>query len=255
MIKIAQTILENIKKNKIQLPLIKEFQGRNRFLSNFWREPLHQEKQEDKKKQVIATYYIEGYWWDCTERYYQARKFFNSQEVKQEIINASRIGQTKSIAHKNKKLMRPIFQDPTTIDRAKLMIMGFAINAKFNCLPLKIQLLLTLNAPLQEGNRWNDTFFGVNLTTRQGENHLGKIIMEKREKLLNDPANNIIHCPRCNELLFDERNYISKLSFPKNPLRIMNKERERITSQMRKHLYKCYTNEEVFGFKLKEIIK
>lgn len=36
---------------------------------------------------------------------------------------------------------------------------------------------------IQEGNYWGDTFWGVDLKKREGENNLGKLVMEIREKL------------------------------------------------------------------------
>ncbi len=39
------------------------------------------------------------------------------------------------------------------------------------------------NSLLQEGNRWGDTFWGVDLRTGKGENKLGKILMRVRKEL------------------------------------------------------------------------
>jgi hypothetical protein len=36
---------------------------------------------------------------------------------------------------------------------------------------------------LVEGNRWGDQFWGVDLRTGLGENHLGKILMKVRDEL------------------------------------------------------------------------
>ena len=37
---------------------------------------------------------------------------------------------------------------------------------------------------LQEGNNWGDAFWGVHLKSEEGENNLGKLIMEIRAQLL-----------------------------------------------------------------------
>lgn len=44
-------------------------------------------------------------------------------------------------------------------------------------------LLDTGDAILEEGNHWNDTFWGVRLKNGQGQNHLGKILMQVRMEL------------------------------------------------------------------------
>ena len=46
---------------------------------------------------------------------------------------------------------------------------------------LSIKLLATGGATLVEGNHWGDTFWGV--CDGQGSNHLGKLLMERREIL------------------------------------------------------------------------
>ena len=68
-------------------------------------------------------------------------------------------------------------------DNIKLDVMAEVIDLKFSEEPFKTLLLKTGDTHIQEGNTWNDTFWGVNLDTGEGENNLGKIIMEKRNKL------------------------------------------------------------------------
>ena len=36
---------------------------------------------------------------------------------------------------------------------------------------------------LEEGNRWHDTFWGIDQNTGKGENHLGKILMKVRDEI------------------------------------------------------------------------
>ena len=57
------------------------------------------------------------------------------------------------------------------------------LEQKFNIEPYKTKLIETGNKYIQEGNRWNDKFWGVCLKTNQGENNLGKLIMNIRAKL------------------------------------------------------------------------
>ena len=50
---------------------------------------------------------------------------------------------------------------------------------------LKALLLATGDANLEEGNTWNDTFWGVDLANGCGQNNLGKILMKIRGELSN----------------------------------------------------------------------
>lgn len=66
-------------------------------------------------------------------------------------------------------------------DNVKLQIMEELLVQKFNQEPFKTNLINTGNEFIQEGNTWNDVFWGVNLKTGFGENNLGKLIMKIRE--------------------------------------------------------------------------
>lgn len=68
-------------------------------------------------------------------------------------------------------------------DIVKIPIMSKLVSLKFQNLILKQQLLDTGDQILQEGNYWQDTFWGVNLETGVGNNHLGKILMNLRETI------------------------------------------------------------------------
>jgi len=69
-------------------------------------------------------------------------------------------------------------------ERVKDDIMEEVVRAKFTQNPALLQKLLnTGDAQLIEGNRWRDSYWGVDLTTGQGENHLGQILMKLRAEL------------------------------------------------------------------------
>lgn len=65
----------------------------------------------------------------------------------------------------------------------KLGVMLGLCRAKFSKEPYRTMLLETGQEHIQEGNTWHDTFWGVDLATGEGHNHLGKIIMIVRGEL------------------------------------------------------------------------
>jgi ribA/ribD-fused uncharacterized protein len=68
-------------------------------------------------------------------------------------------------------------------DTIKLDVMRNCLEIKFNQEPLRSWLIETGNSYLQEGNTWGDCFWGVDLDTGEGENHLGILIMDIRSKM------------------------------------------------------------------------
>ena len=69
-------------------------------------------------------------------------------------------------------------------EEVKLGIMEEIVRVKFTQNhALRQQLLDTGDRELREGNNWHDTFWGVDLRTGKGENHLGKILMKIRSEL------------------------------------------------------------------------
>ena len=68
-------------------------------------------------------------------------------------------------------------------DTLKVDIMRWLVWCKFQQEPFKTLLLSTGDQHIQEGNWWNDAFWGVNLKTGQGQNVLGQMIMETRKLL------------------------------------------------------------------------
>lgn len=68
-------------------------------------------------------------------------------------------------------------------DEIKLEVMKECVTQKFSQEPYRTKLLETGTQHIQEGNRWNDKFWGVCLKTNKGENHLGRLIMDVRSAL------------------------------------------------------------------------
>jgi ribA/ribD-fused uncharacterized protein len=64
----------------------------------------------------------------------------------------------------------------------KLKVMNYGLEYKFSILnpKLRSKLLATKDLHIQEGNYWNDKYWGVCLKTGEGENHLGRLLMKVR---------------------------------------------------------------------------
>lgn len=77
-------------------------------------------------------------------------------------------------------------QHPMTnpfFEATKLNIMENINYQKFRQEPFRSKLLATGDCHLEEGNWWHDKFWGTDIKTREGHNHLGKILMQIRARL------------------------------------------------------------------------
>ncbi len=101
---------------------------------------------------------------------------------------------SKTLIHSERKRIRQCatpslakkFGRRTTLrinwDTIKLIVMRDIVKSKFGQNEeLKRKLLATGDEQLVEGNWWNDTFWGV--CQGEGENHLGRILMQTRKEL------------------------------------------------------------------------
>ena len=69
-------------------------------------------------------------------------------------------------------------------EAVKPEIMRDVLYAKFTQNPALAKALLdTGDTPLVEGNTWRDYYWGVDLRTGRGQNHLGRLLCELREEL------------------------------------------------------------------------
>lgn len=136
---------------------IKRFEGKFRFFSNFWLIPITYEN---------VTY-------PSVEHAYQASKTLNPL-IREKISHILNPG-------KAKKFGKNIILRKDWDNNLKLRIMKDLIQIKFRDSNLRKQLLDTGNVEIIEGNDWNDFFWGV--CDGRGENHLGKILMQIREKI------------------------------------------------------------------------
>lgn len=135
--------------------MINEFQGENRFLSNFW----------------PAKVRLDGIEYKSVEHAYVAAKTTDTA-AREQIAGmtpgqAKRFGRTLSL--------RPDWE------QIKLTIMRELVSQKFTDPKLAKMLKATGDQQLVEGNTWGDTFWGV--CKGKGQNNLGKILMAVRAGL------------------------------------------------------------------------
>lgn len=138
-------------------PEIDCFMGEYEFLSNFYPAKLT----------------FDGLNYRSSEAAYQAQKCADQREREAFCALAP---------NKAKRMGRQVTQREDW-EQARLSFMERVVRAKFSQNPqLAAQLLSTGDRPLVEGNTWKDTYWGVDLETGEGENHLGRILMAVREE-------------------------------------------------------------------------
>ena len=138
---------------------IDRFRGESFFLSNFF----------------SSRFVLEGIEFPNGEAAFQAMKTLDDAE-RRRIAALKSPGDAKRAGRRVK--LRPDWED------AKTGVMRSVLEAKFGQNPdLAAKLIATGDAELIEGNDWNDRCWGVDLRTGEGENRLGKLLMELREKL------------------------------------------------------------------------
>jgi ribA/ribD-fused uncharacterized protein len=144
---------------------ISRFSGRYGFLSNFY----------------PCTVIYAGMSWKSSEHAYQAMKS-ESHTVHQQICDLQSASAAKQYGKKIK--LRADWTDDLAIK-----FMTEIVGAKFTQnTHLKAWLINTGEVVLEEGNTWNDTFWGVCPPgpNGKGRNELGKILMAVRSKLAQD---------------------------------------------------------------------
>ena len=139
---------------------IDEFQGENRFLSNFY--PSRVE--------------FDGVVYPTVEHAYQAAKTLDP-ELRKKVRDAVKPGAAKRLGRGV-----ALRADWETV---KCRVMFTLLRWKFHHQPLRGRLLATGDAELVEGNRWGDTYWGV--CGGKGENRLGKLLMQVRKELQECP--------------------------------------------------------------------
>lgn len=144
--------------------MIERFQGSYEWLSNF----------------AYCQVRLDGISYPSVEHAYQSAKSTDP--------DWKRYCQTEKNPGKVKRESRKVRLIPNW-DSYKVQVMRQLIDQKFDQQPFKNLLINTGNDHIQEGNTWNDVFWGVDLRSKSGKNILGNLIMEKRVRLFNETNN------------------------------------------------------------------
>jgi ribA/ribD-fused uncharacterized protein len=145
--------------------MIKEFQGEYRWLSNF---------------APVEINYM-GRIYPSVEHAYQSAK--SNDDLWKAMCQDPAISAGK-IKRESRRVKLRIDWDKT-----KWLVMADCVLEKFTQEPYHSKLIATGDKPIQEGNTWGDTYWGVDLETGEGMNELGRIIMHIRKLLIKEQAN------------------------------------------------------------------
>lgn len=150
--------------------MILQFKDEYRWLSNFWyfERPLVTRLCPEEDRIVYPT----------SEHFYQAMKFDTQ-------------GNRRAVANHPLKGLKRFTREMeihSNWDEIRVSVMEYITRYKFSKHNPKLRQMLldTGTVEIQEGNHWNDTFWGVDLKTGEGENNLGKIIMKVRQEIRED---------------------------------------------------------------------
>ena len=141
---------------------ITKFRGKNFFLSNFYNAPIK----------------YQGLFYQNDEAAFQSAKVIGT---KQENLRKTF---TSLNANDAKRKGRHVLLR-SDWEKVKDQVMYDIVFDKFTRnKDLKAKLLATGNAELIEGNTWHDTYWGYDFSKKRGQNKLGKILMQVRQKIL-----------------------------------------------------------------------
>ena len=128
-----------------------------------------------------------GIMYPSTENFYQAMKYNEFDMIKLEGWDFS-ISVRSHIAYnlkpsESKQFSKDNLMTSTKFEESKIEIMRYAQRQKYKHKYFMSKLLATGDSYLEEGNWWHDCYWGCDIKTREGENNLGKIIMEVRSEI------------------------------------------------------------------------
>lgn len=140
----------------------KMFRGDWNFLSNFYTTP--------------QTFTWMGLSWTCSENAFQWAKLPN--KLREKPVFA---GIFQKITAAESKALGKIITLRDDWDDIKVDIMTQVLEQKFESPIMTYKLQDTGDQELVEWNTWYDVFWGKDIKSGDGENHLGKILMKIRK--------------------------------------------------------------------------
>lgn len=150
-------------------PPILQFNGKYRFLSNFW--PL---RINYKGRSFLTVEHA----FQSQKTLVESERYLINWIVDRGVLRPTTPGEAKRAA--GKKANPPITLRADWED-VKLPIMEELLRIKFTDPGLRRQLLSTGDASLMEGNVWGDSYWGV--CDGIGENHLGLLLEKIRAEI------------------------------------------------------------------------
>ena len=128
---------------------------------------------------------VNNVFYKTAEHFYQANKFDN-EEIREKIINAETPKESSTIGRDRKNIRRKDFKD------IKLSVMSEAIYNKFSQnKDIRSKLIETRNEPIREMTT-KESFWGVG-PNLDGENQIGKILMNIRKRVKCELLGNILN--------------------------------------------------------------
>ena len=142
--------------NRFDSPCISSFSGRYFFLSNYF----------------PHSFVYKGIKYLSSEAAFHAQKD-ESRAKEFEFLTPNRAKRLGRLVK-----LRPDWED------VKKSIMKDILIEKFSDKKLRQKLIETYPYTLIEGNDWGDKYWGVDFKTQEGQNNLGKILMEIRKEII-----------------------------------------------------------------------
>ena len=162
---------------------IKGFDGEYGFLSNFYEMPvrINVDIYDDDMKTDMPLGNLEVTFPTSEHAFHAFKVLKDWRTIRQSEVSKFLDFVKYETPGKAKRAGRSVSMDVELWNAVKNDVMRFVLNNKFRNVVLKKKLLDTGNAYLEETNTWGDTYWGV--CNGEGENNLGKLLMDIREKI------------------------------------------------------------------------
>ena len=162
---------------------IKGFDGEYAFLSNFYEHPMaiDVDVYDDNMKADMPLANMEVYF-PTSEHAFHAFKTLDDWRILKQSEVSKFLDFTKyETPGKAKRAGKSVDMNVALWNAVRTDVMRFVLKCKFKNAELRKKLLDTGDAYLEETNTWGDKYWGV--CNGEGDNHLGKLLMEIRDNL------------------------------------------------------------------------